>query len=215
MRSDKTKLRRLPERAITDLAEIHSVLDEGFVCHVAYVTEGRPVVIPTLYARDEDRILLHGSKVAGFVQATRDGSPLSVAVTHVDGLVVARSGFNSSANYRSVAVHGVGKVLEGDDQAKALDVTVERLIPGRLKDLRSPTKPELRQTAVVELSLDEVSAKTRSGGPKDYPEDLGTGVWAGVVPFELVAGEPETSADLEDGIPIPEYLTPYRRPKSP
>ena len=209
--TDKTRIRRLPERSVVDRAGIDAILDEGLVCHAAYVTEGRPVVIPTLYARDDDRLLLHGSNSMGLARAVRAVSPLSVAVTHVDGLVVARSSFHSSANYRSVVVHGQGKLLEGDEKRTALDKIIDRLIPGRFPDLRPSTETEIAQTAVIEMALDEVSAKVRTGGPDDDPDDLGSAVWAGVVPLSVEAGEPIPAEDLADGIEIPDYLRPYRR----
>ena len=209
--TDKTRIRRLPERAVDDRAVIHDILDESFVCHAAYVTEGRPVVVPTLYARDGERLLLHGSNSMGLAKAVRAGSPLSVAVTLLDGLVVARSAFNSSANYRSVVVHGYGRLLEGEEKRTALEVIIDRLIPGRLAEVRASTDAEIRQTSVIELGLEEVSAKVRSGGPDDDEADLDEPVWAGVVPFRLVAGEPVPDEILEPEITIPDYLRPYRR----
>lgn len=209
--SDKTRIRRLPERGVSDRAVIDSILDEGFVCHTAYVVDGRPVIIPLLYARDGDRLLLHGSNSMGVARAVREGSPLSVAVTHVDGLVVARSAFHSSANYRSVVIHGEGKLLAGPEKKTALDRVVGEVIPGRLDDIRESTEAEVAQTAVIEMTLDEVSAKVRSGGPKDEPEDMVTPTWAGVLPFTLEAGEPVPSEDLAANIATPDYLTDYRR----
>jgi uncharacterized protein len=209
--SDKTSIRRLPERAVTDRETIEAILDEGFVCHAAYVTDCRPVVLPVLYARDGGRLLLHGSNSMGIARAVRDGSPISVAVTHVDGLVVARSSFHSSANYRSVVVHGHGRLLEGEEKARALDHVVDRVIPGRRADIRESTTAEIGQTAVIELSLAEMSAKVRTGGPNDEPEDMGSDVWAGVLPLSLVAGEPIPADDLAPGIETPDYLRPYRR----
>ncbi|HSM44826.1 MAG TPA: pyridoxamine 5'-phosphate oxidase family protein [Acidimicrobiia bacterium] len=209
--TDKTLIRRQPERAITDRATIEEILDEGFVCHAAYLTDGRPVVIPTLYVRDGDRILLHGSNSMGLARAVRSDSPLSVAVTHVDGIVVARSAFNSSANYRSVVIHGKGHLLVRQAKKEAFDVIVDRLIPGRLGDLRPSTDTEIAQTAVIELGLEEVSAKARSGGPADDPADLETDVWAGVIPLSLTFGEVVPDRDLRPGIEPPDYLKPYRR----
>lgn len=209
--TEKTTIRRLHERGVDDRAVIDAILDEGFVCHAAYVIDQRPVVIPTLYARDGDRLLLHGSPASGLARAVRSGSPLSVAVTLVDGIVVARSGFHSSANYRSVVVHGTGRLLAGEEKQRALDLIVEALIPGRLVDIREPTEGETGQTAVIELSLDEISAKVRSGGPKDDPIDLGTPVWAGVVPLQMVAGRAQPADDVGPRIPAPGYLSPYRR----
>ena len=209
--TDKTRIRRLPERSVDELEVIHAILDEGFVCHAAYVIEGRPVVIPTLYARDGDRLLLHGSNSMGLARAVRSGSPLSVAVTLVDGLVVARSAFNSSANYRSVVVHGHGRLLEGEEKSAALDVVIDKVIPGRRTDLRPSTSTEIAQTSVIEVPLDEVSAKVRSGGPGDDPEDMELEVWAGVVPFRLEPGEALPADDLKPGLETPDYLRPYRR----
>ena len=209
--SDKTRLNRLPERGVDDRDAIYSILDEGLVCHVGYVTGGRPVVIPTLYVRDGDRLLIHGSNTAGTIKAVRRGSPLCVTVTHIDGVVVARSGFNSSANYRSVVVHGHGRLLAGEDHLEALDLIVDKLIPGRMSDIRPPTDSEIKQTSVFELSLEQVSAKMRDDGPHDDQEDLGTGVWAGVIPLTMTAGKPVPSDDLEDGVPVPPYIEDYRR----
>lgn len=209
--TDKTRIRRLPERAVDELEVIYAILDEGFVCHVAYLVDERPVVIPTLYARDGDRLLLHGSNSMGLARAVRSGSALSVAVTLVDGLVVARSAFNSSANYRSVVVHGRGRLLEGIEKSDALDIVIDKVIPGRRADLRPSTTAEIAQTSVIVVPLDEVSAKVRSGGPGDDPEDIGLEVWAGVVPFHLEPGEPVPADDLKPGLEIPDYLSPYRR----
>ena len=211
MAFDKTRIRRLPELAIDDRRQIDAILDEGFVCHVAYLVDDRPVIIPTLYARDADRVLLHGSHASGLMMAVKRGSNLSIAVTLVDGLVVARSGFESSANYRSVVIHGTGRLLEGDEHETALDVVVEALIPGRLADIRRPTSQELRKTAIIEVGLTEVSAKVHASPPEDAESDLGTGVWAGVIPMALAIGAPQPAPDLEPGVVIPDYLSPYRR----
>ena len=204
-------IRRLPEKSVDDRAVIDAILDEGFVCHVAYLIDNRPVVLPTLYVRDGDTCLLHGSTASGIAAAARRGSPLSIAVTLVDGLVVARSGFESSVNYRSVVIHGHGTVLSGDAHRRALDLMVEGLIPGRLADIRSPTDIELRNTAVVAVPLDTISAKVSAGPPEDEIADLGTGVWAGVVPMTTTYGDPEPSPDLEPNVEVPDYLTTYER----
>jgi len=204
-------IRRLPEKSVDDRAVIDAILDEGFVCHVAYLIDNRPVVLPTLYVRDGDTCLLHGSTASGIAAAARRGSPLSIAVTLVDGLVVARSGFESSVNYRSVVIHGHGTVLSGDAHRRALDLMVEGLIPGRLADIRSATDIELRSTAVVAVPLDTISAKVSAGPPEDEIADLGTGVWAGVVPMTTTYGDPEPSPDLEPNVEVPDYLTTYER----
>lgn len=209
--NDLTRIGRHSDRAVHDRADIYAILDAGFVCHAAYIIEDRPVVIPTLYARDNDRVLLHGSNSSGLVRAVRNGSALSMGVTHVDGIVVARSGFNSSANYRSVVIHGIGSLLAGPEHGRALDVVVDWLIPGRVGDIRRPTEAELGQTSVIALGLDQVSAKVRTGGPKDDPADLDSGAWAGVIPMWLERGRPLPTGDLAEGTPVPDYLDPNRR----
>jgi nitroimidazol reductase NimA-like FMN-containing flavoprotein (pyridoxamine 5'-phosphate oxidase superfamily) len=204
-------IRRLPEKSVDDRAVIDSILDEGYVCHVGYLIDERPVVIPTLYVRDGDAVLLHGSTSSGIAAAARRGSPLSVAVTLVDGLVVARSGFESSINYRSVVIHGHGTVLDGAAHRRALDLMVAGMLPGRLTDIREPTDLELRKTAVVAVPIDLVSAKVSDGPPEDDPVDIGTGVWAGVVPIITTYGAPVPSPDLEPDLKVPDYLKNYRR----
>jgi nitroimidazol reductase NimA-like FMN-containing flavoprotein (pyridoxamine 5'-phosphate oxidase superfamily) len=204
-------IRRLPDKSVDDRAVIDAILDEGYVCHVAYLIDERPVVIPTLYVRDGETVLLHGSTSSGIAAAARRGSPLSVAVTLVDGLVVARSSFESSVNYRSVVIHGHGTVLDGAAHRRALDLMVEGLLPGRLADIREPTDLELRQTAVVAVPIDVVSAKISEGPPEDDPADIGTRVWAGVVPVVTSYGYPVPSPDLEPDLKVPDYLTDYRR----
>lgn len=196
---------------MSDLDVVNQILDEGLLCHVAYVIDNRPVVIPTLYARDEGRILLHGSPSSGIIRAVRAGSPLCVAITHFDGLVVARSAFESSANYRSVVIHGFGELLKGTEHAAALDTITEHLIPGRRGDIRNHHQIEVKQTATVALSLDEFSTKIRTGPPDDDPADLGSGVWAGVIPMHIEYGTPQPAPDLSPDIPIPDYLSPYTR----
>lgn len=209
--ADPTRLNRLPDRGSHDREVIDPILDEALVCHLGYVVEGRPVVLPTLFVRDEDRLLLHGSNSMGMAKAVRAGSPLCATVTIVDGLVIARSAFHSSANYRSVVVHGTGRMLEDEEKAVALDIIIDRLIPGRLADIRSSSDAEIRQTTVIELPLEQASAKSRSGGPVDDPVDIGTGVWAGVVPIETSFEVPEPSEDLERDLRVPDYLRHFRR----
>jgi nitroimidazol reductase NimA-like FMN-containing flavoprotein (pyridoxamine 5'-phosphate oxidase superfamily) len=211
MTADQTRIRRLPERAVSDLDTIYEILDEGFICHVAYLAEAHPVVIPTLYARAGNTIILHGSTSAGITRAVRRGSPLSIAVTLIDGVVVGRSGFNSSANYRSVVIHGHGRILRGQEHTDALDRVVESLIPGRIKEVRRPTEAEIQQTSTIEVSLDKVSAKVRTGPPKDDESDMDADVWAGVIPLSLASGEPLPDLHLRNGINLPDYLDPYRR----
>ena len=211
MTADPTRIRRLPEKAVSDLETIYEILDEGFVCHAAYLAGARPVVIPTLYARAGNTIILHGSTAAGMTRAVRRGSPLSIAVTLIDAVVVARSGFNSSANYRSVVIHGYGRILQGQEHIDALDRIVESLIPGRLKEVRRPTEDEIRQISTIEVPLDRVSAKASTGPPEDDKSDMDADVWAGVIPLSIAPGEPRPDPHLRAGISLPDYLDPYRR----
>ncbi|MGH8951986.1 MAG: pyridoxamine 5'-phosphate oxidase family protein [Acidimicrobiia bacterium] len=213
MRDDPARIRRLPEKGVDDLAVINSILDEAFICHVAYLSDDRPVIIPTLYVRDAGSVLLHGSPSSGIVRAAKRASPLSIAVTLVDGVVAARSGFESSINYRSVVIHGVGALLPEEENGRALDLMVDGLIPGRLGDIRRPTPLELRKTAVVQVPIDVVSAKVSVGPPEDDAADIGTGVWAGIIPMTTHYGEPIPAPDLEPGLEVPDYLRRFRGSK--
>lgn len=214
MPGEHARIRRLPEKASYDRDVIDAILDAEFLCHVAYISGDKPVVIPTLYARDGGAILLHGSPSSGIVRAVRRGSPLSIAVTLVDGVVVARSGFESSINYRSVVIDGTGSLLDQPHRERALDLMVDAVIPGRLSDMRRPTPMELRRTAVVRVDMEAASAKISTGPPEDDPADIGTGVWAGVVPVLERYGEPIPSPDLEAGIDLPDYLRDFRGSKN-
>ena len=206
-------MRRLPERGSYDPASAYAILDEGLVCHVGLSTPEGPVVIPMLYARDGDRLLLHGSVASRLLRgAAGEGAQVCVTVTLIDGLVLARSAFHHSMNYRSVVVFGQAQRI--DDPAEklaALEVLVEALVPGRTADARRPSDVELRQTMVLALPLQELSVKVRDGGAKDEPEDLDLPVWAGVLPLPVVPGtavpDPLQPADL----PVPDYVLDYRR----
>ena len=192
--SERTRVRRLPQRAAYDRETIYAILDTAFVCHVGLVLDGRPVVIPTAYARVDDAVILHGSTKSGLVLALGAGAEACITVTHVDGFVMARSAFHHSINYRSVVLFGRGEAIT-DEAAKdaALLAFMERLHPGRWKTVRPPTPQELRATGVVRVPIVEASAKIRTGGPIDDPEDMTRDVWAGVVPLAL-----------DRGIPIPD-----------
>jgi hypothetical protein len=174
---------------------------------VGFVREGQPFVIPMAYVRDGESLLLHGSTKAGVLAALAGGIPACATVTHLDGLVLARSAFHHSVNYRSVAVLGRARPV-GDEDAKrrALDVFLERFVPGRRAEVRGPDPQELRATLVVELPIEEVVAKRRAGGPIDDEEDLALPVWAGVVPLVVAAGEPVRCAALAEGTPVPEHV---------
>ncbi|WP_051275118.1 pyridoxamine 5'-phosphate oxidase family protein [Cellulomonas sp. URHD0024] len=194
---DETRIRRIPERQRTERAELYAILDAGLVAHVAFVREGRPVVIPFLYARDGDSLLLHGSTGAGLFLAP-EGVEVSVGVTHVDGLVFARSVFDSSANYRSVVVHGRAVALVGDEKEAALLVVSEHLMPGRWDEVRASTRKELAATSIMRVGLGRASVKVRAYGASEQPDDgEDRSVWAGVLPLALVAGAPQPSSDAE------------------
>jgi nitroimidazol reductase NimA-like FMN-containing flavoprotein (pyridoxamine 5'-phosphate oxidase superfamily) len=192
---DQTRIRRMPERQRTDRAELYAILDAGLVAHVAFVRDGLPIVIPFLYARDGDSLLLHGSTGGGLFLAP-EGIDVSVGVTHVDGLVFARSVFDSSANYRSVVVHGRLVAVPADEKESALLVVSEHLMPGRWDEVRPSTRKELAATSILRIGLDRASVKVRAHGASEEPDDgEDRAVWAGVLPLSLVAGTPEPSSD--------------------
>lgn len=209
----RTTVKRLTDRASYERAAADAILDEGFVCHVGLATDDGPVVIPMLYARDGDRVLVHGSVASRLLRSAGKGLDMCLTVTHLDGLVLARSAFHHSVNYRSVVVMGRATVIgDLDERRAALDVLVEALVPGRTADARPPNDRELRTTAVLALPLEEFSVKVRTGGPKEEPEDMGLPVWAGVVPVTAAYGAPEPDPELGPSIPVPAYASGYSRP---
>jgi hypothetical protein len=212
--SERTTVRRLPERARYDRATIDAILDEGLVCHVGFVDGGQPFVVPSAYARVGDRLLLHGSAASRMMKALAAGSPACVTVTLLDGLVLARSGFHHSMNYRSVVVVGKAtEVIRPEEKRRALDAIVEHVVPGRTGGLRPPTDRELRATLVVALPLEEASAKVRTGPPKDDEADYALPVWAGELPLRLAPLSPVADPRLAPGIaPLP-HVTGWRRPR--
>lgn len=210
----RTTPTRIRERARYDREAVHAILDEGVVCHLGYVADGGPVVLPTLYARVDDRLYLHGSTGSRPLRTAGQGPglPVCVTVTLVDGFVLARSAFHHSVNYRCVVVHGTAHdVTDPAEQTAALDALVEHVVPGRSADCRRPTPKELAATAVVRLDLREVSAKIRTGGASEEPEDLSLPYWSGVVPVTAVRGAPVPDEALDPAIPVPGYLA--RRPE--
>ena len=211
--SARTTVRRLPERASYDRAAAHAILDEGLVAHVGLATDGGPVVIPMLYGRDGDRLLLHGSPASRLLRGGAKGTQLCVTVTLIDGLVLARSAFHHSMNYRSVVVFGEATAIRDmAERRAALDRLVDHIVPGRRADARPPSERELRGTLVLALPLDECSVKVRAGDPKDEDEDMDLPVWAGVVPLATVAGAPVAAGDLRGDRPPPAYASRYARP---
>src|SRR3954469_24421749 len=204
MRTQRTKLTRAPQRGSHDRETIHAILDEALVGHVAWVMDGRPAVIPTLVARDGDRLLIHGSSASRTLRALRAGIEACVEVTHVDGLVLARSAFHHSMNYRSAILYGTLEPVE--DVAHALEIFTEKLVPGRWEHVRWPNRKELKSTAVLSLPITEGSAKIRTGPPVDDEEDYELETWAGVVPLRLVADAPAPDPRLRDGIALPDHV---------
>jgi nitroimidazol reductase NimA-like FMN-containing flavoprotein (pyridoxamine 5'-phosphate oxidase superfamily) len=210
--SARTTVRRLPERGRYDRAAVHAVLDEGLVAHVGLATDDGPVVIPMLYGRDGDRLLLHGSAASRLLRGGSKGAELCVTVTLVDGLVLARSAFHHSMNYRSVVVIGTATAVEDlAERRAALDRVVDHIVPGRRPDVRPPTEKEVRATLVLALPLDECSVKVRTGGPKEEPEDMDLPVWAGVIPVTTAYGTPVPDDDLAGDPSVPAYASGYRR----
>ncbi len=204
--TSRTRVKRLPKRGHYDRPTVHAVLDAGVICHVGYAIEGLPYVTPTSYWRAGDRLYWHGSSASRMLRHLKQGVPVCVTVTHVDGFVLARSGFHHSVNYRSVMAFGTARLVPDDDKLAVLEEFVERLFPGRWPELRPPTRQELKATTVLWMDLDEVSAKIRTGPPVDDEEDYALPVWAGVLPLRMMAGAPEPDPRLIAGIAAPGYL---------
>jgi len=208
----RTALKRLPKRGSYDRDLVYSILDEGFICHVGFMVDGKPFVIPTGYARVGDQLLIHGSQASRMLRALEQGVEVCVTVTLVDGLVCARSAFHHSINYRSVIVFGRAEaIVDREAKIAALFTLSEHFIRGRWADVRGPSEAELKATTVLTLRLAEVSAKVRTGPPVDDEEDYELPVWAGVVPLKLVAGEPVADPRLPETIKPPRYAAEYDR----
>lgn len=210
--TERTKVRRLPDRGKYDAESVYGILDEAFICHVGFVVDGQPYVIPTGFARVSDTLYIHGSAASRMLRTLADGVQVCVTVTLIDGIVMARSGFHSSMNYRSVVILGRAMPVEGrDEKLAALAAFSEQVMPGRWQDLRETTDAELKGTLVLSLPLKEVSAKVRTGPPKDDEEDYALPLWAGVVPLKLTAGTPIADTRLPKGIEPPGYARNYKR----
>ena len=211
--SERSRVRRHPERGSHDRALVHAILDEALVCHLGLVVENRPLVIPMAYGRDGDRLFLHGASASRLLRALAGGVEACVTVTLLDGLVLARSTFSSSLNYRSVVAFGRATRVEGEEaRRRALDVIVEHLIPGRTAEARPPNAAELAATEVVEFAIEEATAKVRTGPPKEPEEDVALPVWAGVIPSALTFGTPEPAPNARGGIEASVVVSGYRRP---
>ena len=202
----RTTVKRNARRAEYDRDALLDILSAEQICHVAYVLHGEPRQIPTLYFHDGNYLYLHGNRQAALLKHLAAGGEACITVTGVDGLVVARSGFHCSMNYRSVTVFGRGEAVTGDAHVEALDRFVAALVPGHEKAVRPHTAQEIAATAVVRVPLDEMGAKVRSGDPIDDEGDLDSDVWAGVIPLRVSAGSPVSSGDLKVGVITPEYI---------
>jgi len=210
--TERTQVKRLPKRGHYDRETVYQILDTAFVCHVGFNVDGQPYVIPTNYGRAGDTLYLHGSAASRMLKTLSEGVPVCVTVTHVDGIVLARSAFHHSVNYRSVVILGTACLVESPAEKKeALRIFTEHVMKGRWDDVRQPTEQELKGTTVLALPLEEVSAKVRTGGPLDDEADYSLPVWAGVLPLETVTKEPVPDAERKNDPPVPDYLKHYRR----
>ena len=206
--TERSKLRRLPARGSHEPASIHAILDAAFLAHVGFQTHGQPFVIPTLYGREDDTLYLHGSAASRMLNEVKAGVPACVNVTLVDGLVLARSMFHHSMNYRSVIAFGTARLIEEPAlKIRALRIISEHLMPGRWDDARGPSDKELKATAVLEFSIEEASAKVRTGPPVDEEADYALRVWAGILPVRLEAQTPVADARLATAIEVPRYVS--------
>jgi uncharacterized protein len=210
--STRTRVVREPHRGVYDREAAYRILDEGFLCHVGFVADGQPFVIPTSYGRKDDHLYIHGSAASRMLRHMRDGFPVCVSVTLLDGLVLARSVFNHSMNYRSVVILGKATLVDNpDEKLAALRVLSEHIIPGRWNDARQPNEQELKATSVLRLPIEEFSAKVRTGPAIDDEEDYSFPTWAGVLPLETIAGAPIDDEKLAPGREAPGYVRNYTR----
>ncbi len=206
-KTERTTLKRAHERGVFERDTVNAIIDAAMICHVGYAVDGAPYVTPTIHWRDGDRVYWHGSSASRMMKQLRDGAQACLTVTHLDGLVMARSGFHHSANYRSAMVFGTATLVEGDAAKTAsLKVFMEHLMPGRWDDVRAITAQELKATMILSMPIDEASAKVRDGGPIDDEEDYDLSCWAGVLPVTTVIGAPQDDARLTPGITPPDYL---------
>jgi nitroimidazol reductase NimA-like FMN-containing flavoprotein (pyridoxamine 5'-phosphate oxidase superfamily) len=213
--SERTTLKRLPKRGHFERETVYAILDEGFICHVGFNVDGRPFVIPTGYGRMGDTLYIHGSAASRMLKALREGIDVCVTVTLVDGLVLARSAFHHSMNYRSAVIFGKAQLVEDEGEKwRALRAFTDHVMLGRWKESREPNGSELRATMVLSLTLAEASAKIRTGPPIDDEEDYSIPVWAGVLPLRLATGEAVPDAQLRDGVELPQYVRDYKRPQA-
>lgn len=210
--TDRTQVKRLPKRGSYDRETVYGILDSAFVCHVGFSVDGQPYVIPTNFGRSNDTLYLHGSAASRMLRTLSEGVPVCVTVTHVDGLVLARSAFHHSVNYRSAVILGTARLItDPSEKMEALRIFTEHVLKGRWDEVRWPNEQEMKATTVLALELEEVSAKIRTGGPVDDEADYALPVWAGVLPLETAAKAPEPDALRKNDPPVPAYLKNYKR----
>jgi len=210
--TERTTLHRMPQRAAYDRATVEAILDEAFICHVGFVVDGQPYVIPTIHVRVGDAVYIHGSAASRMLHSIREGISVCVTVTILDGLVLARSAFHHSMNYRSVVILGTAtEVIDREEKNEALKAIVEHVVPRRWNEVRWPNEQELKATIVFRLPLEEVSAKIRTGPPLDDEEDYSLSCWAGELPLRLVPQSPVADPKLNSAIVLPEYVQEYHR----
>ena len=213
--TDRTRPRRFPDMNTTEREVVDAILDAGLICHFGFVRDGYPVVIPTIHARIGDTMYIHGSVASGNLRNLRDGIDVCLTVTLLDGIVAARSLFNSSMNYRSVVVYGAARVVEdADERTAAFKAITDKLMPGRWGDARGPNHTEDLKTMILGISIDQASARISDDHPDDEVEDLDLDVWAGVIPLRIAAGVPIDAPDLKPGVPVPEYLNGFEVDRS-
>lgn len=206
-KTERSRIRRIPKRGKYDRASVHQILDEGFLCHVGFAVEAQPFVIPTLYGRIGDAVFIHGSHISRLLKNLETGVKACVTVTLVDGLVLARSAFHHSMNYRSVVIFGTGRLVqEESEKLAALKAISDQILPHRWENARSPNEKELNVTSVIKIEIEEASAKIRAGGPVDDRPDYDLPIWAGVIPFEILHGTPVPDTELDENIKLPDYL---------
>jgi nitroimidazol reductase NimA-like FMN-containing flavoprotein (pyridoxamine 5'-phosphate oxidase superfamily) len=208
-KTTRNQVKRIPKRGHYDKETIYDIIDQALICHVSFVVEGQPFVIPTLHARQGDNLLLHGARTSRMIKHLQAGQAACINITLVDGLVLARSVFHHSINYRSVVLFGKGHLVADEDKMEALELFTERIMPGRWDDARQPNPQEFKATSVVAIPMESASAKVRVGPPGDDEEDYELPIWAGVVPLRQQVGTPQADPLLRDGIPLPDYITSY------
>jgi uncharacterized protein len=212
--TDRTTVKRLPARGVYEKDVVHDILDHGLICHIGFVVDGQPFVIPTSYVRIGETIYVHGSPASRMLQALEQGASVCVTITQIDGLVLARSAFHHSMNYRSVVVFGRASLVDDPEQKReVLHALTDHLIRGRWEEIRQPSAQELKRTLMLAIPIEEASAKIRTGPPLDEEEDYRLSMWAGVVPLAVTAGEPVPDPRLGADVPVPLYAAPYEGPR--